>query len=134
MAKFEINGVERIIDELGRMDALTGPMAEEMIREGAKKIVGTWKSVIERRGHVDTGAMLKSVKSKKPSGGTEVLEREIYPLGKDAKGVRNAEKAFILHYGWKSRQGDHFIEEIMDESVEPAVSAMEAVMDRYVKE
>lgn len=134
MAKFEINGVERIIDELGSMDALTGPMAEEMIREGAKKIVGTWKSVIERRGHVDTGAMLKSVKSKKPSGGTEALEREIYPLGKDAKGVRNAEKAFILHYGWKSRQGDHFIEEIMDESVEPAVSAMEAVMDKYMKE
>lgn len=134
MAKFEINGVDRIIDELGRMDALTGPMAEEMIREGARKIVGTWKSVIERRGHVDTGAMLKSVKSKKPSGGTEVLAREIYPLGKDAKGVRNAEKAFILHYGWKSRRGDHFIEEIMDESVEPAVSAMEAVMDKYMKE
>lgn len=134
MAKFEINGVDRIIDELGRMDALTGPMAEEMIREGAKKIVGTWKSVIERRGHVDTGAMLKSVKSKKPSGGTEVLKREIYPLGKDAKGVRNAEKAFILHYGWKSRQGDHFIEEIMDESVEPAVSAMESVMNKYMKE
>jgi len=74
------------------------------------------------------------VKSKKPSGGTEVLKREIYPLGEDAKGVRNAEKAFILHYGWKSRQGDHFIEEIMDESVEPAVSAMEAVMDKYMKE
>lgn len=134
MAKFEMNGVDRVIDELGRMDALTGPMAEEMIREGARKIVGTWKSVIERRGHVDTGAMLKSVKSKKPSGGTEVLKREIYPLGEDAKGVRNAEKAFILHYGWKSRQGDHFIEEIMDESVEPAVSAMEAVMDKYMKE
>lgn len=134
MAKFEINGVDRVIDELGRMGALTGPMAEEMIREGARKIVGTWKSVIERRGHVDTGAMLKSVKSKKPSGGTEVLIREIYPLGEDAKGVRNAEKAFILHYGWKSRQGDHFIEEIMDESVEPAVSAMEAVMDKYMKE
>ena len=134
MAKFEINGVERVIDELGRMDALTGPMAEEMVDAGARVLVDTWKDVIRSRGHVDTGDMLRSVKAKKPAGSSEVVAREVYPLGKDAKGVRNAEKAFILHYGWKSRQGDHFVDQVEADANEPAVSAMEAVMDKYMKE
>lgn len=134
MAKFEMNGVDRIIDELGRMDALTGPMAEEMVDAGARVLVDTWKDVIRSRGHVDTGDMLRSVKAKKPAGSSEVVAREVYPLGKDAKGVRNAEKAFILHYGWKSRQGDHFVDQVEADANEPAVSAMEAVMDKYMKE
>ena len=134
MAKFEINGVDIIIDELGRMDALTGPMAEEMVDAGARVLVDTWKDVIRSRGHVDTGDMLRSVKAKKPAGSSEVVAREVYPLGKDAKGVRNAEKAFILHYGWKSRQGDHFVDQVEADANEPAVSAMEAVMDKYIKE
>lgn len=134
MAKFEINGVDRIIDELGRMDALTGPMAEEMVDAGARVLVDTWKDVIRSRGHVDTGDMIRSVKAKKPAGSSEVVAREVYPLGKDAKGVRNAEKAFILHYGWKSRQGDHFVDQVEADANEPAVSAMEAVMDKYMKE
>lgn len=134
MAKFEINGVERVIDELGRMDALTGPMAEEMVDAGARVLVDTWKDVIRSRGHVDTGDMLRSVKAKKPAGSSEVVAREVYPLGKDAKGVRNAEKAFILHYGWKSRQGDHFVDQVEADANEPAVSVMEAVMDKYMKE
>lgn len=134
MAKFEMSGVDRIIDELGRMDALTGPMAEEMVDAGARVLVDTWKDVIRSRGHVDTGDMLRSVKAKKPAGSSEVVAREVYPLGKDAKGVRNAEKAFILHYGWKSRQGDHFVDQVEADANEPAVSAMEAVMDKYMKE
>lgn len=134
MAKFEINGVDRVIDELGRMDALTGPMAEEMVDAGARVLVDTWKDVIRSRGHVDTGDMLRSVKAKKPAGSSEVVAREVYPLGKDAKGVRNAEKAFILHYGWKSRQGDHFVDQVEADANEPAVSAMESVMNKYMKE
>lgn len=134
MAKFEMSGVDRIIDELGRMDALTGPMAEEMVDAGARVLVDTWKDVIRSRGHVDTGDMIRSVKAKKPAGSSEVVAREVYPLGKDAKGVRNAEKSFILHYGWKSRQGDHFVDQVEADANEPAVSAMEAVMDKYMKE
>lgn len=134
MAKFEMNGVDRIIDELGRMDALTGPMAEEMVDAGARVLVDTWKDVIRSRGHVDTGDMLRSVKAKKPAGSSEVVAREVYPLGKDAKGVRNAEKAFILHYGWKSRQGDHFVDQVEADANEPAVSAMKSVMNKYMKE
>lgn len=134
MAKFEINGVERIIDELGRMDALTGPMAEEMIEAGADVVVETWKRVIKERGHVDTGDMLRAVKVKKPARSSEVVAREVYPLGKDAKGVRNAEKAFLLHYGWKSRQGDYFADQVGADAEAPAVSAMEAVRDKYIKE
>ena len=31
--------------------------------------------------------------------------------GKDEKGVRNAEKAFIAHYGKSGQLGTHFIDE-----------------------
>ena len=140
MAKFEMSGVDRIIDELGRMDALTGPMAEEMIEAGTDVVVETWKRVIKERGHVDWGTMLRTVKARKPPGSGEVVAREVYPMGKDRKGVRNAEKAFILHYGRRGVNGkgeiigDHFVDQIVNESDRPAVSAMEAVMDKYIKE
>lgn len=85
MAKFEMNGVDRIIDELGRMDALTGPMAEEMIEAGTDVVVETWKRVIKERGHVDWGTMLRTVKARKPPGSGEVVRAKYIPWGKTVR-------------------------------------------------
>lgn len=72
-----------------------------------------------------TGAMLGSI------GATEYIEfmgggqREVYPLGEDSRGTRNATKAFVLNYGrGKSLRGDRFITGRINETKEKVRQAM----------
>lgn len=100
MARLNTSGLDKLIDEMGRMGQLTGPVAEAMITEAANVTRDAWREAAEEHGLRDTGDMINSI-------GYPVsiihlgaaLARDIYPQGKDSKGVRNAEKAFILHYG-----------------------------------
>ncbi len=124
-------------------------MAKEMVNEGAKVIAQTWKSIIREVRHIDTGDMLESVSADEAEQNGGTTASEIYPHGVDRKGVRNAEKAFLLHYGWKAgqaargkktgkgrkdtHQGDHFVDTIENDCGEAVEYAMEVVMDRYLK-
>ena len=47
--------------------------------------------------------------------------------------MRNAEKAFLAHYGWSSHTGDHFVDEVEKEGGQEATEAMEEYMDRFIK-
>jgi len=149
MAKFQSVNVDELAGELQKLGQASGSMAREMVSEGAQVIVSTWKSVIRSLRHVDTGEMEASVSADDPtqSGGRTVAE--IYPRGVDKKGVRNVEKAFLLHYGWKagkpargkknskgrkgSYQGDHFVDTVEAQCADAVDETMEAVMNRYLK-
>ncbi len=141
MANFHVQGIDDLAKGLKLLGQETGPMAEDMLRAGAVIMIGTWNRVIIARGHVDTGAMLKGVKAtkiKKNKDGD--LEIQVYPQGKDKDGTRNAEKAFLLHYGWKSNAatkgpwvGDHFVNEIEDQGTPKAIEAMEFIMSKEIE-
>ena len=64
----------------------------------------------------------------KKSGSARVTT--IYPHGKDAKGVRNAEKAYIIHYGTSKRRGDHFVDEAEERAMDAAEQTMQEVWER----
>lgn len=138
MATFSTLGADELADQLIRMGEATGDTAQRMIAKGAQELVQSWKEVITQRGHVETGAMRDSVKAGKirDEGGT--LAVEVYPQGKSAqpgrkKPVRNAEKAFVQHYGWKRKEGSHFVDEIEEKGGEKAVEAMTEVFDQYIE-
>ena len=151
MARFQSVNVDEMAMELMRLDKLTGPMAREAVNEGAKIIADTWKRVIREVGHEQTGDMLESVQADEAELHGGAIVSEIYPRGKDRKGVRNAEKAFLLHNGWKSgkpargkkgtkskgrkgsHKGDHFVDTVERECAEVVDYAMESVVDRYTK-
>ena len=151
MARFQTVNVDEMARELMRMGKATGPMVREMVNEGAAVITDTWKNVIREIPHVDERDMVDSVQADdaRQSGGATVSE--IYPRGKDRKGVRNAEKAFLLHHGWKAGktgkgkkgtkskgrkgayQGDNFVDTVEKECTEAVDYAMEIVADRFTK-
>ena len=141
MANFHVQGIDEIAQGLELLGQRTGPMAEDMLRAGAVILIGTWNQVIIARGHVDTGSMLKAVKATKIKENKDGnLEIQVYPQGRDKRGTRNAEKAFLLHYGWKSNAatkgpwvGDHFVEEIEREGTPKALEAMEHIMDKQIE-
>lgn len=103
------------------------PVVEERIFDTTSAISEKcWKEVITRRGHVDSKRMRDAVRGDKTttlrSGGRKF--RDTYPRGKDHGSknhkrktpIRNATKAFYIHYGYEKdgekKMGDHFVDEV----------------------
>ena len=121
-------GIDLLMDDLTKLaNAVGGDLPDKMLDAGAEAAIEDWKEGIESAGHVDTGAMRDSVGI---APGTEKgLKREIYPQGTDRKGVRNAEKAYIQHYGRKSKKGDRFVDKINKKVKIDSYKAMSHVFD-----
>lgn len=134
MASFKTSGdvLDDIAKELSQLgEDVDGELGQEMLDEGAKIITSEWKRSINKHNHMDTHSMVKSVGVAK---GTKAKKfRDIYPQGKDKKGVRNAEKAFIAHYGKSGQLGTHFIDEAETNAKAEVAVAMQDKLDKYME-
>lgn len=133
MASFKTSDdvLDDIAKELAQLgEDIDGELGQEMLDEGAKIIEFYWVKSIKKHKHVETGAMVKSVGVAK---GTRAKKfRDIFPQGKDEKGVRNAEKAFIAHYGKSGQLGTHFIDEAEANAKAKVAVAMQEKLDKYI--
>lgn len=124
MGKVTTSGLNELINNLSNFAEDFSEMEDKILDEAGEIFVEEWKEGIEQFGHVDTGDMQKSVKAKRSKKDASV---EIYPQGKDRHGVRNAQKAFILHYGSSTIDGDRFVDDIEEKGEEKAVEAAEEI-------
>jgi hypothetical protein len=144
------SGLDLLRADLAKLaDAVGGDLPEKMLDAGAEAAVQDWKEGITAHKHVDTGDMLNSVGVAPETRSGK--KREIYPLGTDRKGVRNAEKAYVINYGrskgsskrkkwkgWKGSmgkgansgiQGDRFVGKIQKNAETSTYKAMARVFD-----
>lgn len=133
MAKFDTSGIDDIVKQMAELGELAGDVADEMLIAGAKEVTEGWKEAAEQYGLKDTGDMIKSIGPTrvKTVGGLRAIE--VYPQGKDRKGVRNAEKAFLLHYGTSSIPAKRWVDKADQISAEPAEKAMREVWDKELR-
>jgi hypothetical protein len=103
VARFEVEGLDIIVEDMKRKGELAGETAERMLLAGAEEVKQAWKGEAERRKFRDTSAMINSIGfPRSVKRASDIMSIDIYPQGKDKKGTRNAEKAFILHWGTTS--------------------------------
>ncbi len=134
MASFDTSGIDEIITEMKKLGKLVGPTADRMLCAGAEEVKKAWKSAAEKHGLRDTGDMISSIGfSKKPKGSDSLRTIDIYPQGKDRKGKRNAEKAFILHYGTKHIKATHWVDDAHDAATAPVKEAMETQFNKMLE-
>ena len=131
MARFDTSGLDDLIREMTRMGQDVGPVVDEMLDTAAGIIRDQWKETATAHGYIDTGAMVESVDFT-VKGNARALYRDIYPQGKDAKGVSNAEKAFILHYGKHNMPGSYWVDEAETKAGPEAVKACQEIWDRFL--
>lgn len=124
-------GLDGLFYELSALERSAPDIVDACVEAGAEEVVTAWKEAIERNGHVRTGEMLRSVGIKPAKKSQDRTAVDIYPLGKDSRGVRNAEKAYINHYGTSKKRGSHFVDEAERNAEEPATQAMIEAFDRY---
>lgn len=134
MARFNTSGLDDVLAEMRREGELAGPAADAMLLAGAEQVKKAWQRSAEEHGHRDTGALIDSIGyPRKPKQAGDVRSIDIYPQGKDAKGVRNAEKAFVLHYGTSKMKGSGWVDDADKYSEETAIPAMIRVWENYKK-
>lgn len=134
MARFDMSGLDDTIRQMRRMGEESGDAAKAMIQAGAEGVKKAWKQAAEEHGLRDTGDMIDSIGfSREPKKIVDALAIDIYPQGTDRKGVRNAEKAFILHYGTLKLVATHWVDDADRYSEDYAVPAMQAVWDEFIQ-
>ena len=135
MARFDTSGLDSLIGQMQKLGQNEGPVAEEMVNAAVEVIRDEWRKSAQAHGHIDTGAMIESIGyGPGPVRAGGLLYRDVYPQGRDSKGTRNAEKAFILQYGCRRFPGSHWIDDADDKSAAPVQAACEAIWDRFLKD
>lgn len=125
MARFEAEGFDELLADFQQHKDLLDAAAPEILQAGANVIADAWRDAIRKHGLIDTGEMLESVRAFDTET-SNTKKAVIYPAGKDSKGIRNAEKAFVNHYGTSSIKATHFVDDAENEAGGPAVDAMAA--------
>ena len=134
MARFDTSGLDAVLEEMKREGEIAGPAADAMLLAGAEQVKLAWQRSAEEHGHRDTGAMIASIGyDRQPKTAGDVRSIDIYTQGKDKKGVRNAEKAFVLHYGTSKMPGSGWVDDADRYSEETAIPAMIEVWENYKK-
>lgn len=103
MAHITVTGLE----EMERLLQTHAQEAEEaaprMVQAGGEVLAKAQREEIERMGLVDTGALRDSITVSKVKRKDDEVYVEVYPAGKDAKGVLNSTKGYFAEYGKKSK-------------------------------
>lgn len=103
MARFSTDGFNDVINDLAALD-LSDDELDEVLLAGAEEDKKAWKMAAAMHNLKDSGDMIDSIGfSKKPTKINGIRSIDIYPQGKDSKGIKNVEKAFYLHYGTMSQ-------------------------------
>lgn len=135
MAQFSTDGIDSIAEEMAWMGEAAGEVADEMLLAGAEEVKRAWKETAERHGYRETGDMIESIRADKApkSDANDVRRINVYPRGKDRKGVRNAEKAYVLHYGTSKIHGSHWVDEADQDAGSMVQDVFEKIWDRHLK-
>lgn len=139
MADFKASGIADLATEMKRLGQLdNGELVEKMLNAGAQVVKTEWENgirkTVKNKDKRSTGELEKSVKvDKKVTLSQGVSSKNIAPSGKDSKGVRNAEKAYILHYGKSGQAATLFVDEVESKAEEKAVEKMQNVFNEFMK-
>lgn len=134
MARLKITGFDELVKEMEERGEKTGQVADAMLFSAAEVAREAWRESAQSHGHKDTGQLIASIgyqRKIKEIGGAKNID--VYPQGKDHKGVRNAEKAFILHYGTSRRTASHWVDDA-NAAAEPKIATtMRGIWEEYIR-
>lgn len=137
MADFSVSGIDELAAQLKKLGQLgNDALVEEMLEAGAEVVVDEWKKGIKsavktKRSTGELEASVTTVKGIQKIN--DASAKTIYPAGKDSKGVRNAEKAFILHYGKSGQPATLFVDDVENKAEDKAADAMEKIFNDFLE-
>lgn len=124
-----VEGADEFLRDLRKLGNNMNKVERAMLKAGGEVMAESWRITIEWYDFIDTHAMHDNVTSRvtSKSGG---LRAEITSAGYDDTGLRNAYKAFILHYGTSNGRipASHWIDKAEEAASSDIHAAMSAVL------
>ena len=129
MASCKFSGMADIVQYMKDTGELVDDeLCKEILSVEADIYIDEWKKAIDQcvKSKRSRGEMRDAVNARQVNSHTV----EVYPMGKDHKGVRNAEKAFIHHYGKRGQAGSRLVDIAEENAAESSFEAADKVMDK----
>ncbi len=135
MARFDTSGLDDLIQDVLGLGDVAEEAGEKMLLAGAEEVKQAWKDSAEKHKLRDTGDMIESIDyARKPKNVGGIKSVDIYPQGKNRHGIRNAEVAFVQHYGTSKLPATHWVDDADDASGPKVQAAMEKIYDEELKQ
>lgn len=141
MAKFNVVGLEGLTDDLKKDADRAERLAPKLLKIGAEVIakaqrqeadamISSGKIRMFGNDSRSTGAFKASIKPTPIRGSGAGAYVDVYPQGKDHKGVRNAEKGFIAEYGTKKQPAYPWMSTANEKAMPEAIKKMQAEWEK----
>lgn len=132
MGNLTVNGLDALISDMDALAALPDSVTEKILDASADVIVAEQRKTAQEMGVYDTGITARSIKKGKPKKTRDGKVVYVSPTGKNKKGNRNAEVAFINEYGKKGQPARPFIRRANERAGDRAAEAGEKVLQSYL--
>lgn len=151
MAVMRCEGLDNLIKKLNEIAELDkAGVTKSMLLAGSQDVKKAWEHEIVKRDLIKSGLMSKNITSSRPKTNIYGMFTTIYPQGWEyypansrhagKERVRNAEKAFMLHYGFYHTNSGEMINEYVGwvddveaEAFRTATATMEKIFNNYIK-
>ena len=143
--RIETTGIDEVLEQMGKMQQLTGDVAQAMLRAGGNVLQRAWIVEAERRKHRKSGKMIENIGFGKPKTKDGTLQVEVYPQGygnpqgKRGTRTRNSVKAFVLHHGRRAGpdrigeiKADKWVESVTLKATDESNQAMADVWGKFI--
>ncbi len=136
MARFDTNGLDRLVLDLTELANIPEDTLSQMLNEEADIIAAGQKEMAYTMGVFDTGATQAAI-VKGPVKKTRYGDRciYVYPRGevtRNGRTYRLAERAFINEFGRRGQPARPFIAEANNKYIGTAVNAAVEILDAYI--
>lgn len=139
MAKLDVSGFNEFTDLLLKQDKIAMEAVPEMLK-GAGEVVKEvlTQSIIQKNftksGKRAFGDLKTSIRATKIKGKDDEKHVEVYPMGKDRKGIRNATKGFVLNYGRSNMDAKPWFSDAQSKAVEAGENEMRKIWEAKQRE
>lgn len=134
MARLDTSGIDELYREMLQLGRNGGEVARVMTATAAGITAQAWRDTAQAHDFVDSGEMIESIglpEGVRQDGGG--FYADIYPQGKDSTGTRNAEKAFILHYGSSRIKPSYWVDEADKKAEAALISPLEEIWSKFLE-
>lgn len=132
MARFEVNGLDALSDDLAALASIPDSVIEQMLVAEAEVIEAEQRKTAKEMGVYDTGMTAGSIKKGKVKKTATGKSIHVSPQGTNARGDRNAEVAFVNEYGKRGQPARPFIRTANERAEQKAVEEGERVYHAYL--
>ena len=132
MGKLKVSGIDNFLDDLSNLCKLPDAVVESMLNAEADVVVAAQRKMAKSMGVLATGVTASSIRKGKVEKRQGKLAITVSPRGKNRRGNRNAEVAFINEYGKHGQPARPFIRTANQQAERKIVEAGEKVYNTYL--